>query len=412
MMPTIKEISSGSILDDIEHHFRIFAGPGAGKTYWLVRHIRNVQHHSRRLCGINRIGCISYTNVAAQQIIKGLDNNAERVEVSTIHSFLYKYVVKPYLHLLKDDGGDNLVNYALVSGHDEHRPSYGKLQEWLNLIGNRKLLRFHSIFLPALKNLQWRLDYDNDDLSLILRGRIDYFPTSKLSLYKPIFWKDGIIDHEDVLYFAYRILKEFPTLRPFLSALYPYIFLDEFQDTNPIQTQIVKWLAEESTVVGVIGDSKQSIYGFQGAKPEDFKGLDLPGQIDYRIADNRRSTRKIVEFINSVRNDNITQDALRGKLGDVVKVIVGDKEPVVKYLEQFHDPDNFAVLTRKNIDVASIRNLDGKSKFSSWDDFYSVDNDRALFIDCFVAAGELARRGNFDLALKTMIKGIKMRSIV
>lgn len=311
-MPPNKSITSDSLLGDIEHHFRVFAGPGAGKTYWLVEHIKNVLAKSKRLSATNHIACISYTNVAAQQIIKGLQNSGESVEVSTIHSFLYKNIVKPYLHLLKDSEGKDLVNYTLVDGHDEHRPSFGKYRKWLISIRKPKLLGMYSGLLPALRNLRWKLDNDTGKLSLGPGSWVKYFPTTGLDSYKQMFWEDGIIDHEDVLYFAFQLLDEFPTLRAFFSAKYPYIFLDEFQDTNPIQTKIVEWLSEEGTVVGVIGDSKQSIYAFQGAKPKDFENFCLSGQIDYVIPDNRRSTNNIIEFLNLVRSDEITRTCLPG----------------------------------------------------------------------------------------------------
>ena len=409
-MPTVNQINSGDRLDNIEHHFRVFAGPGAGKTYWLIGHINNVLQHTKRLNGISRIACISYTNVAAQQIINRLDGNTERVEISTIHSFLYKYIVKPYLFLLKDETGEDLVAYSLVDGHDEHRPSYVKLMEWLTLIGKRNQQYRSADFLPVLKNLHWKLNEESGDLNLTPITYVKYFPSTKLDSYKPLFWRSGTIDHEDVLYFSYRILKEFPEIRSFLSSLFPYIFLDEFQDTNPIQTQIMKWLADESTIIGVIGDSKQSIYAFQGAKPDDFDGLDLEGQIDYQIDNNKRSTNKIVDFLNKIRADEIAQNPNREEIGDDIKVAVGDKESVVKYAQEYFEGVGiYTTLARKNVDVSSIRNLNGGSDSNPWDDFYSKDSDRALLLEYLISGGELSKQGNFYLALKTMIKGIRVR---
>ena len=78
-------------------------------------------------------------------------------------------------------------------------------------------------------------------------------------------------------------------------------FLDEFQDTNPIQTIIVKLLAESGSTVGVIGDPAQSIYSFQGAKREDFLNFHVPNITSYKIEDNRRSTSKIIKLLNHMR---------------------------------------------------------------------------------------------------------------
>ena len=80
-------IESDTHLDEVDHHFRVFAGPGAGKTFWLVKHIKNVLSRSKRLTAPAKIACISYTNVAAGSILQGLGPSADRVDVSTIHSF-------------------------------------------------------------------------------------------------------------------------------------------------------------------------------------------------------------------------------------------------------------------------------------------------------------------------------------
>ena len=113
------------------------------------------------------------------------------------------------------------------------------------------------------------------------------------------------VDHEDVLYFAYRLLHEFPVLRRFLCARFPYLFVDEFQDTLPVQAALVRWLAEEGTIVGVIGDPEQAIYGFLDASATHFHEFRLTGHRTYEMQGNRRSTEAIVSFLNRVRTDGL-----------------------------------------------------------------------------------------------------------
>ncbi|MFW1969515.1 UvrD-helicase domain-containing protein [Acinetobacter guillouiae] len=69
---SIIQIDSNTKLQDTEHHFKVSAGPGAGKTHWLVEHIRNVLHHSIRLGKIRKIACITYTNIAVETILTRL----------------------------------------------------------------------------------------------------------------------------------------------------------------------------------------------------------------------------------------------------------------------------------------------------------------------------------------------------
>jgi len=112
--------SSDAILEDIENHFKVVAGPGAGKTRWLCNHVRNVLSKSERLNKCRKIACITYTNVGVDAIIKRLGDSIDKVEVSTIHSFLYKHIVKPYIFLIKDEFR---LDPAKIDGHDELIPS-------------------------------------------------------------------------------------------------------------------------------------------------------------------------------------------------------------------------------------------------------------------------------------------------
>ena len=72
-----------------------------------------------------------------------------------------------------------------------------------------------------------------------------------------------------------------------LQAKFPYFFVDEFQDTDPIQARILSQIGLKETIIGVIGDKAQSIYGFQGADPNQFSSFALPNVIDYNILNNR-----------------------------------------------------------------------------------------------------------------------------
>jgi DNA helicase-2/ATP-dependent DNA helicase PcrA len=114
---------------DIEHPFKDNAGPGAGKTTWIINHIRNVIQRSNRLGQVKKIACITYTNVAAKKILFNLGEACKRVEIGTIHAFLYKHVVKPYVSFL----GILELSVDRIKGHDEYVPKrlilYGVKEE-------------------------------------------------------------------------------------------------------------------------------------------------------------------------------------------------------------------------------------------------------------------------------------------
>ena len=92
-------ITSSELLDDIDQSFKISAGPGAGKTYWLTQHIKNVLQKSKKLSNNRKVVCITHTNYATENLLKNL-NGVSQVEISNIHTFLYKNIIKPYLDLI------------------------------------------------------------------------------------------------------------------------------------------------------------------------------------------------------------------------------------------------------------------------------------------------------------------------
>lgn len=409
-MPETLEIDSGTLLPDIERHFRVVAGPGAGKTHWLVNHIKNVVATSKRLSPAARVACISYTNVAVNEIVARLGSAATRVHVSTIHSFLYRNVVRPYLHLLRDHDGTPLVAFASVDGHDEHHPSYAITEEWLRSIGQARILQrtFQDQF-ELLKDkvcqLVWRRSEEGvwtlrprnlDRMGKMLNA---ICTSENLVAYKRRYWSAGVLDHEDILYFAHRILEEHPLICQCLSARYRYLFIDEFQDTLPIQTNVVQWLAAAETVVGVIGDAEQSIYGFLEAHPQSFLSFSLPNYLDVTFRHNRRSTRHIISILDHVRSDGLRQDCFRGVDGEPVTVCIGDIDRSLVTIRSTLPPGaSLHVLTRKNKDAHRVRSALATGTTEPWESFYDADPERARFMEHVIAASELAKRGQYALA--------------
>ncbi|MGC3978403.1 MAG: UvrD-helicase domain-containing protein [Paludibacteraceae bacterium] len=112
----------------IEQHFRVSAGPGAGKTHWLINHIKNVLYTSSRLCKTRKIACITYTNIAVETILTRIGSSSDRVEVSTIHSFLYKHIVKPYIQFIANEYE---LNVNKIDGHDEVTIGRGRIINWV-----------------------------------------------------------------------------------------------------------------------------------------------------------------------------------------------------------------------------------------------------------------------------------------
>lgn len=106
-----------------------------------------------------------------------------------------------------------------------------------------------SILRKLLSSLKYNLTEEEINLNfsrdMISEKRSIMFPSQRIQSedflnYKKMYWKKGIIDHEDVLYLSYQLLKQNPNLVDFVRCKYPYMFIDEFQDTNPIQQELLK----------------------------------------------------------------------------------------------------------------------------------------------------------------------------
>ena len=217
--------------------------------------------------------------------------------------------------------------------------------------------------------------------------------------YKRRYWSLGIVDHEDILYFAHRILDEHPLVCQCLSARYRYLFIDEFQDTLPIQTNVVQWLASAGTVVGVIGDAEQSIYGFLDAHPQHFLSFSLPDYLDVTMRHNRRSTRRIISILDHVRSDGLRQHCFRELDGQPVTVYIGDIDRSLVAIRADLPPDAVLhVLTRKNKDAHRVRSALAPGTVEPWESFYGADAERARFMEHVIAATVLAKRGQYSLA--------------
>lgn len=249
---------NSNILSSIKSgtNFIFEAGPGSGKTTSLIQTLRKILDEPGGIINTQRqkIACITYTNVAANEITERLQNSSTTVHVSTIHSFLWNQI-----------------------GHYQ--------SELREIIRNINADRENS------KKYVPNLDLDDVEIKYI----DGYADLSK-----------GEISHDDLLEISFHMYKNHSPLRHLTKCRYPIIFLDEYQDTQPRVIAILQCLLESEPKdpsepskfsVGLFGDSMQSIYndGIGFVSPKTLNAVTITKE------ENFRSTNEIVTLINTVR---------------------------------------------------------------------------------------------------------------
>ena len=114
--------------------------------------------------------------------------------------------------------------------------------------------------------------------------------------------RNGAMDFDDLLLQTNILLRDCPDVLARYQEQFRYILVDEYQDTNYAQYTIIRRLSQTHSKVCVVGDDAQSIYAFRGAKIENILSFkkDYPSAMVFKLEQNYRSTRTIVDAANSV----------------------------------------------------------------------------------------------------------------
>lgn len=407
MSSAVKLKNSGTEVP-IDNHFKLYAGPGAGKTSFLVNHVKRILAQSDRLAKSRKIACITYTNIGVDTLKIKLDEATTDVEISTIHSFLYKHIVQPYLWKLKDCP----FPIDKLNGHDEIRLRISQLRAYKTKSGQNYIADNSNIELEnALRRITWKLIENNLELGFIkiYDGKVNgrNLKNTSYSIYKEICWEEGNLSHDDVLYFSYLLLKQEKRIREIVRAKFPYILIDEFQDTSPLQAEIIKLIVEKESILGVIGDPCQAIFSFQGTDEKLFDDFSISGMQLYVINDNRRSTEQIINVLNHMREGrDFKQKSPNNKQGEKPVLLVGTPSQAQNHLEKIIDSSKVYTLAYKNDVVKSVEfNLDDELEEKV--EIINEDKDRGWRIHFIIQAIEYGRQLKIPEAIRLMKKAYR-----
>ena len=327
------------------------AGAGSGKTYALVQSLKMLLDKKGPQFYIHgqKVLCITYTNAAADEIKERL-GNTPLVLVSTIHERMWE-IIGPYkdqlmkLHRTKlreaiiekkeqlqeqswaqayRNLSEQQKNELLEKINSEHvrdvffqvcnskaqtvRAAFPEIAEefpgLMKNIGNfTKIIRC----LYSINSLAKALDKTKRKTC----PKVKYDPrlnTDRLS--------KMLISHDTLLEYSYLLISRNERLKQIICDKYPAVFVDEFQDTNPMVVKTISSIHHHalkighSFLVGYYGDIRQNIYD-RGVGAKIFqlhKGL-TPIQKEF----NRRSSPKIIGVANLIRNDGLIQQSIYEK---------------------------------------------------------------------------------------------------
>ena len=231
-----------------------------------------------------------------------------QADAELVSSFLAQYAVtegaEAKRDLLRLTGGAFLKAPNARGADDETKAWKKAFDELRNSMKGSK-----GLFATAAARIDAMLDEKNARLNEIihteLRG-LELLVRETAAQYEQQKLEAGAIDYADMEQTAYRIMSD-PDKRDELLARYRYIYVDECQDVSGIQDAIIKSLAGPGHQFFMVGDIKQSIYGFRHAEPDLFEQerkaySDDAGAEERRIffMDNYRSCRSIVDAVNAV----------------------------------------------------------------------------------------------------------------
>ena len=386
----VEKIIHSDDVQDINCCTRVLAGPGAGKTYWITGQIRQILE-SGNLGSTQKIACITYTNKAAQNVEERLGNGEGTLEVSTIHAFLYAHVIKPFFHLIAEQENFDIKK---LDGHDDEIAiRYDVLTNIVSLRMKHSAMQFkeYSLLKIFVGKYHWQLIEDEISLKSAVKNQspLRGFGYKDVMAYKQYVWKEyGLMHHDDVLYFTYKLIKKYPSIIDFLIAKYPFILIDEYQDTNSIQHWIFQHLADAGAKITIIGDKAQSIYKFAGSDINNITSFYVPNLQCYRIEDNRRSVQPILDFLNIVRNDLNQKSLVEGDYGSPTLMVGEAKDNYVK-AKGICNQEELVSLSWSNLTANALKldvSISGTNNMLNvLNDTYSSDKRTKFVFNCIMA---------------------------
>ncbi len=277
----------------------VLAGAGSGKTKVITHRIAYLV--AKQVVDADQILGVTFTNKAAnemkQRVINLLGPAGHLVTLCTFHSFCAR-LLRQHVPLIgynrKFSIYDEADSLALIKriikslGIPENQPSP---ESALNLISQAK-----DRLISADTFLKTSDDYIKQNTARIYAE------------YQHQLKQNNALDFDDLLFTTVILFEKFPHLLSQYQKKFPYLLVDEYQDTNYAQYQLVMLLGSKNKNICVVGDDDQSIYGWRGADINNILNFetDFPDCKVIKLEQNYRSTKTILDAAHGIviKNEN------------------------------------------------------------------------------------------------------------
>jgi superfamily I DNA/RNA helicase len=277
------------------------ACPGSGKTSAIAYKLTKLTEECETLYGgYAGVACLSFTNVAKDEIVEKFEHiSNHRLAYphlnSTIDSFINQYITLPFYYL-----------FDVPSKRPSILNSVGFLDGmnlgWFKNVRNQPL----SVSYPPSK-LKFELDSSiswNGSLpNPAIVGDAEFKRYART--FKEWQYKNGYLNNDDSIFFALKLLETYPEIAKSLVSRFPYVIIDEAQDTSELQYKIFDKLIEGGLKnFELVGDPYQSLYEFRDAEPALFMSRfeDTDNWQALRFNNCRRSSQRIIDAYSQFRN--------------------------------------------------------------------------------------------------------------
>ncbi|MCX6752732.1 MAG: ATP-dependent DNA helicase [Candidatus Nomurabacteria bacterium] len=384
-------------VESTEGPVMVVAGPGTGKTQVLSLRIGNIL--KKGLTTADSILCLTFTNSGVKEMKSRLERlgiDSGNVNVSTFHAFAIKLVEDNYElldfkrmpKLLEDDEAVFLADEIMQNNTWEYlRPRsnptmyFNDLKSLISVLKRERLT--HEEFLKEVEQDIRFLQNDPDSISTRgeSKGKLKKEIEKKIEslertrevvefyrIYEERKREDNLMDYDDALEYAVKLVEEYEDVRADIKEEYLYVLVDEHQDSSGVQNNFLKavWKDTEKPNIFVVGDDRQLIYAFSGAKLSYFKEFEnIFGKAKQIIlTENYRSTAPILALADNLLGSSITKEKLNSNTKGDEKILLNEysypRDEIIGAGIYFKnkisagiDPKECAILAPKNFHVRS-----------------------------------------------------------